>query len=384
LSNPLPRPRPQPERPELLLFVEDPSAVNYAALLLPEFERRGWSTLLCAANVASELLRARGIDFLETDAQTGARALIERNRPKCVLTGTAENPDTLGLQLIDATREQGIASIAFVDARMNSEYRFRGRSGAPLAHAPDWLMVPDDWTLKAFASLGFAPERIAVCGHPQHDLVRDLGKQWSRVGAPAFRRRIFPEVPLERRIVVFVSEGSVRYDIQPRASAADLGLKGRGRDNGRTKIALEEVLDAIAAMGEKPYFVFRAHPTENPGDYAEYGSEIDLISSDGSPLELVYASDLVIGMTSTLLLEAMLLGKPCLAVLPDASEGVWLPGTEFGLVSYATSREQLGIALAEALQDHPRLYAAVGIHEVAVGAVQRSAVFIAGRLKKSI
>jgi hypothetical protein len=384
LSNSFPRPRPQPGRPELLLFVEDPSAVNYVALLLPEFESRGWSTLLCAANVASGLLRARGIDFLETDAATDARALIERNRPKCVLTGTAENPDTLGLQLIAAAREQGIASIAFVDARMNSEYRFRGRSGAPLAHAPDWLMVPDDWTFKAFASLGFAPERMAACGHPQHDLVRDLGQQWSRVGAPAFRRRIFPEVPPERQIVVFVSEGSVRYDIQPRASAAEFGLKGRGRDNGRTKIALEEVLDAIAATGEKPYFVFRAHPTENPGDYAEYGSEIDRISSDGSPLELVYASDLVIGMTSTLLLEAMLLGRPCLAVLPDAAECAWLPGTESGLVQYVTSREQLALALARSLQHHSSLSAGAGVPEITIGAVQLNADFIAARMQSGV
>ena len=178
------------------------------------------------------LLRVRGIDFLQTDAATSERALIERNRPKCVLTGTAENPDTLGLQLIAAAREQGIASIAFVDARMNSEYRFRGRSADPLAHAPDWLLLPDDWTLKAFAALGFARERMAVCGHPKHDLVCELAQQWSRIGAPAFRRRIFPEVPPERRIVVFVSEESVRYDVQPKAAAADFRPQGADATTG--------------------------------------------------------------------------------------------------------------------------------------------------------
>lgn len=375
--------RPSAEEIDLLLFVEDPSAANYVALLLPEFKRRNWTTLLCAANVATVILRARGIDFMEPEAVTGARALLERTRPKCVLTGTAENPDTLALQLIAAARELGIASIAFVDARMNSEYRFCGHDKDPLAHAPDWLLVPDAWTLEAFIALGLAKERIAVCGHPQYDLVRDLARQWARIGVPAFRSRIFPEVSNERRIVVFVSEGSLRYDLLPDTTAAQFGLKGRGFDKGRTKIALEEVLDAIASATERPYFVFRAHPIEDAGDYAEYASEIDRISSDGSALELIYASDLVIGMTSMLLLEAALLGKPCLAVLPDAAERVWLPGTESGLVPYATSREQIRLALTRLLQDDLAASAAAGTPEVLFGALQRSADFIAARLQQA-
>ena len=179
-----------------------------------------------------------------------------------------------------------------------------------------------------------------------------------------------------------MSEGSVRYDVQPKGSVTDFNLKGRGLDNGRTKIALEEVLDAIAGMGAKPYFVFRAHPTENAGDYAEYGSEIDRISCAGSALELIYASDLVIGMTSTLLLEAVLLGKPCLAVLPDAGERAWLPGTESGVVPYATSREQVRLELARLLVDDLRFLTAAGVPEVSVGAVQRSADFVAARLQE--
>lgn len=383
MSKSIPFLRPRAEGIDLLLFVEDPSAVNYVALLLPELKRRNWNTLLCAANVATGMLRARGIDFMEPDAATSARALLERTRPKCVLTGTAENPDTLGLQLIAAAREQGIASIAFADARMNSEYRFRGHGDDPLAHAPDWLLVPDNWTLEAFTALGFAKERIAVCGHPQYDLVRNLAQQWARIGVPAFRSRIFPEVSSERRIVVFVSEGSLRYDLLPGASVAHYGLKGRGLDKSRTKIALEEVLDAIAAATERPYFVFRAHPIEDAGDYAEYANEIDRISCDGSALELIYASDLVIGMTSMLLLEAALLGKPCLAVLPDAAEQAWLPGTESGLVPYATSREQIRLALTRLLQDDLPVSSAAGTPEVTFGALQRSADFIAARLQQA-
>ena len=369
---------------DLLMFAEDPSAANYLALLLPEFRNRNWSTLLCAANVAAGMLRQRGIDFVETDADTDARELCDEHGPRCVFTGTAENPDTLGLELITAARDRGIPSIAFSDARMNSEYRFRGNSEDPLAHFPDWLLVPDAWTLEAFAGLGVARERIAVCGHPQYDLVRDLAREWSKSGIASFRRRYFPEVSLDRRIVVFVSEGSIRYDLLPNASIKDYGMKGRGHDNGRTKVALEEVLDAIAPMRERPYFVFRVHPIETAGDYAEYAGEIDRFSSEGSALEMIYACDLVIGMTSMLLLEAMLLGKPCLAVLPDASERAWLPGEESGLVPCVTSREDLGVELARLLCGDSLTRARIGIPKVAVGSLSRTADFVAIRLSSSL
>ena len=46
---------------DILLFVEDPSAANYAALLLPEFIRQGWDARLYASAVACGWLQSRGV-----------------------------------------------------------------------------------------------------------------------------------------------------------------------------------------------------------------------------------------------------------------------------------------------------------------------------------
>lgn len=327
---------------DILLFAEDPSAANYAALLLPVLAREGWNAHLYAAAIACGWLRSRGVEFTEVAADADAGSLLRATNSRCVLTGTAENPETLGLRLIDAARAADIPSVAFIDALMSAAYRFRGSTGNPLAHAPDFLLVPDCKTLDAFVELGYPRERIAVCGHPQYDRTRALAARWaSEGGVRAFRKRLFSEVAPGRKILVFISEGALRYGLLPRRRMAQYGFTGRGVDKGRTKIILEEVLDAVATLEEKPYVVFRAHPIEEAENYAEYEKEIDLFSSGGSPLELVYACDLTVGMTSMLLLEAALLGRPTLAVLAQQSEVELLPSVRSGLTPYVLNRTTL-------------------------------------------
>jgi len=329
-------------RIDILLYAEDPSAANYAVLLLPAFARRGWSACLYAAAVARDWLHARGVEFVETAADADAHSLLRAIDPRCVLAGTAANPATLGLRLIDAAHDLGIPSAAFVDALMGAANRFRGTTDDPLAHAPDTLLVPDSVTIEAFVRLGYPRERIFVCGHPQYDQTRALAVQWAGDGGSlGLRRRVFPEVDENRRIVAFISEGAPRFRRIPGRTLTDFGFEGRGIDKGRTKIILEEILDAAAGLAEKPYLVLRTHPTEQPGDYAEYNSEIDRISSDASPLELVYGADLTIGMTSMLLLEAALLGRPTLAVLAGRSEIGHLPSVRNGVTPYVLNRIDL-------------------------------------------
>lgn len=78
-------------------------------------------------------------------------------------------------------------------------------------------------------------------------------------------------------------------------------------------------------------------------------SKFNLISSGGVPLELIYAADLVVGMSSMLLLEAALLQRPTLSILPRAFEKEWLPTTRTGLTPCATNRATLQALLSQLL-----------------------------------
>lgn len=327
---------------DILLFVEDPSAANYAALLLPELIGQGWDVNLYASGVACNWLQARGVMFSECAIGADAPTLLSVTNPRCVLVGTAANPETLGLDLIDASRIAGIPSVAFIDAFMGAKNRFRGVGCDAFSHAPDWLLVLDSMTCEAFVDLGFPRDRITVCGHPQYDQTRALAQEWDGAGGSgSFRNRLFPHVDSKRPILTFISEGTMRFGRLPRLSFHEFGFSGRGVDKGRTKVILEEVLDAVSELEERPYVVFRAHPTESIDEYAEYKSAIDYFSLGGVPLDLIYSSDLVVGMTSMLLLEAVLLGRPSLAVLAHVTEVDFLPNVRNGLTPNVLNRQDL-------------------------------------------
>ncbi|HEV2145972.1 MAG TPA: hypothetical protein VGR37_01000 [Longimicrobiaceae bacterium] len=337
---------------EVLVYVEDPGAANYAADLPAALAAAGVGARLLVRGTADGYLRERGVPAEPVPADVEADALLGRTRPRLVVVGTSEDADTLGLALVDAARARGIPTLGLVDAFSNAEHRFRGRAEHPLAHAPDWLAVPDEWTRGAFVELGADPARTVVCGHPQYDWVRALAAELAREGRQAVRARVLPEAA-ERPVVVFVAEVSTGLDPAQYRKSAAYTLQGRGASTGRTRVVLEELLDSAAELRPRPYVVLRLHPKNTPQEFAAYAAEVDRVSAGGSPLELAYAADLVVGMTSMLLLEAEILGVPTLSVVPREVEREWLPSVRYGGTPCVGSREELRRAL-------PRLLSAGG------------------------
>ena len=326
--------------PEILIFVEDPGAANYVADLPEQLTGQGLSTRLLSAASATDYLAQRGI---QSESLSSAPSLFpfSFSLAPLLIVGTSENLDTFGLELIDRCREAGGVSVGVVDAFANAAYRFRGRTTNPLAHAPDWLLVPDVWTRDAFIALNFLTDHIVICGHPHYDAVRTEEKRMEGIGRIALRQKWLPDAEANRPIVVFVAEISDGMERAQFQRSPDYTLHGRGGNDGRTEIVIEELLDATAQMQPRPYLVLRLHPKNTPKEFARYANCFDLISGGGSPLELVYSADAVVGMTSMLLLEAALLQRPTLAVLPRAVERDWLPTLRSSLTPCATTRAEL-------------------------------------------
>jgi hypothetical protein len=334
---------------DVLLFVEDPSAANYASLLMPTLRDAGLASELLASGVAKSWLTEKGVNFSAVASDADASAILQDFRPKCVLIGTASNPRSLGLRMLcEARRIPNTISIGFVDALMASSNRFRGESTNPLEYAPQKLLVPDKRTRQEFISLGYPSASIFICGHPQYDVAIETGKRWRSQGYRAhLREKLFPGLEKKRKVLVFVSEGAPRYRRPSREPK--YSFSGRGKDVGRTKLILEEILDACKTIPEKPYFVFRAHPTETIGSYVDYASEIDLFSADAAPLELVFGSDVIIGMTSMLLYESHLMGKATAAVLPSDGDDQLLACVRDESVPVIRNRTELKVVLSKIL-----------------------------------
>lgn len=343
-------------RPRVFAFVEDPGAANGVLGLAVALAERGVALTVAAAEPAAGWLRAQGegADVVVADGEDPAR-LLDAHRCELLLVGTSENPRSTGLGLVDAARRRDLASVGFVDAYANAAHRFRGATDAPLAHVPDDLVVPDEWTRDAFVALGVDAARVHVTGHPHDDDVLARRASFEGEGVAAVRARALPGAHAAaargRRVVVFAAEIATGLDPAQFRRGPDHTLVGRGDRDDRTGIVLQEVLDALRAPAMPPtHFVLRMHPKNDLADFGPLLDEVDEVSRGGSALEVAFAAEVVVGMTSMFLLEARLLGVPVLSVVPRPLEADWLPTVRAGLTPCAFRRQDVRGGLEDALR----------------------------------
>ncbi|MNR75308.1 hypothetical protein D3C72_59380 [compost metagenome] len=324
---------------DILVFVEDPGAANYVLQLPSHQASSGYRMNLFADGHAVPYLAAHQVEATQVEAGVTAKSLLSKYHPRLVVVGTSENPQTLGLKLIAEARERKLESVGIVDALANSAFRFRGGTDDPLAFSPDWLLVPDAATAATYMALGYPSSRLLVCGHPHYDHVMHLREQWDDGYRRTLREDVFPGVASHQRVVVFATELSVGLNSSQFLRSEEYTLMGRGERHTRTEIVLEEFLDAISLLRPQPYLVLRLHPKNTPDDFSDFLGAFHHVSQGGSPLPLLFAADFVVGMTSSLLAEATLLGRQTLSIIPRACESQWLPLGD--LIPSVTSRSAL-------------------------------------------
>ena len=323
----------------ILLHVEDPGAANVVAPLVVPLREAGHHVTFLADSSVAKFLTARGYQH-DGPGDEPAHAL-DSVVPDLVLAGTSENSEGSSLAMIEAARARAIPSVAAIDMLANADRRFRGLSDDPLHHAPDWLAVPDSPTAKVYERLGFRPDRITICGHPHYDIVRARRRAMDDETTALFRARLAPGLKPGQPLVVFLAEAVSRLNPLASRIAPGSDFVGSGTSDDRTTVILEAVLDTLEGMEARPHFVLRLHPKNQAGDYGALRDRIDAVSHGGDPLDLITCADLVIGMTTFLLVEACLLEKPTLSVLPDIKEAAWLPTTAGGATPVATTGEDL-------------------------------------------
>jgi hypothetical protein len=321
---------------DVIIFTEDPGAANYILDLPENLSAIGISCIILADGPSKEYLKQRNINYL--DASTlSATSIIETYTPKLVLVGTSENKKSLGLELIIKAKKNDIITASFIDMIVNTSERFKGTSNDPLKYCPDWLLVPDSITKNEYIKIGFNSNRVRVCGHPCYDRALKFSREWNN-NEGNLKNELFINTTHNQKIIVFISES--KDELNPAASNYNNNyiFRGRGKSKFRTHIILEEILDAIKQISPKPYLIVRLHPKNIIKEFSNYFTEVDMFHENSNPLSLLMKSDLVIGMSSMLLMEAALIGKPTLSLLPIESEANWLPNTKNGHTEVITDK----------------------------------------------
>ena len=323
---------------DILIHVEDPGAANMVIGLPEKLAGLGCDTILLASSYAKYFLASKGQAFFAR--QGTPLGVLNIQKPKVVVVGTSEDKQAFSLPLTRTAQEIGIPTIGIVDMVCNAHNRFCGEGDDPLGYIPDNLIVPDQATKDAYIQIGFPAKKISLLGHPAYDR------------AYQFRQNNSVKVKQNqdgKKRILFLAEGWDLFDEKLSCRSKDYTLEGRGGDNWRTAIVLEELLDALIALPElNAEVVVRPHPKMSASDFDRFASEIT-IEEGGDPLEAVSKADAVIGMTSMLLIEAAIVGRPVLSILPQPIEKDWLGPIKSGMISCVITETELKTALPKLL-----------------------------------
>ena len=333
----------------IAIIVEDPGAANVLADLPGQLLDAGFEAVVFAGPTAESQLDALGCGFRALPVDRDAHALITSLAPQLIITGTSENPAAFGLVLIEAARQRDVPSVSVVDGPANPDRRFRGRGTTPTAYIPDWILVADEWTRDAYAAIGIDRSRIKVVGHPHFDRVIDARQQLDAVGRETLRNRHFSAAASATPVVLFLAEISDGLDSGVFRRSPDYTLEGFGDSDARTDVVLQELIHALRKLPVPASLFVRLHPKNTEHEFSRYTEDLAGFSTGGAALEVVYAADLVVGMTTSLLTEAHLLGRPTLSILPRGVEAEWNPSTRSGDIPVLSHRDEISAAIDAAL-----------------------------------
>jgi hypothetical protein len=275
----------------ILFASSDPGPGRLIAALLKPARRRGHKVQLLGAGASAKIWR----DFGEKiqDVSTGD-IQIPYPKPDIIVTGTGSTEIERHLWQIGA--QESIPTIGLLESWVNVSRRFVRNQ---INIQPQALGVPDRQLQQEIMAADWCSADVAVIGQPH------LQTQTQTLIKKRSKRQ-----PSKQRRIVFFSE------IMPDETSAN--WRGYNQFNVAEGI-LSELKD-----DNNIFLTFRLHPREDPSIWHDWfqaqgypDGGLNLISIDDNPEDLLINADLVIGMTTMMLLEAHLLGIPCLSLQPN-------------------------------------------------------------------
>lgn len=237
--------------------------------------------------------------------------------PDILITDTIDlhrsNEGTTNLYLWSLAKKKGIPTIAYVDAWWAYKSRFTYTDRICESDLPDVIAVIDSYARNAMISEGFAAEKIRILGSPQYGYL----KKWINQVDNKYVEKIKSSagIPPGNFLITFISQPFEKT----MGSVDKCGLS--------EKLVLSELLRALNRLTrpfiDKLTLYILLHPEEN---YLEIKEIIDrerpnyqykVSQGEETHIHIVVASNVVTGMSSILLSEAVVLQKPVISMLPN-------------------------------------------------------------------
>jgi hypothetical protein len=314
---------------KIMLMARDPGGANTVLALVPALQNRGYEVRLLGKDAALQRYRHFQLPAVDITRQLAAidienwSSFTEKEQPDFIITGTSGD-DFSERYLWAAARQQGIPCFAILDQWINFGLRFSAyglnqkdiyEKEKTHPFLPDRILVMDEEARREMIREGIDEQQVLVSGQPYFDLLLQRRSQDNEQLIKELRESL--GIARDDYAAAFISESiSQDYEVKPGQEAY------WGYDE---KSIFMEIAEAMAAISRDEsramHILIKKHPLEQSDNYQELfagvnhgGMKALVLESNIDPWGLLLASDLVIGMSSMMLLEAILLGKPALSV----------------------------------------------------------------------
>lgn len=262
-----------------------------------------------------------------------------------VVLGTTVGPEQHELEYLAAAQAARIPVVSIVDSWVHYRERFTSSTGE--VRWPDHVAVADEEMRDGVVAQGAPRGRVVVTGQPAFDELAPLSTAEGRADARAFVSSAFG-ISSGGTLVLFASQ-----PLHQLYAPEELGFDDRAI-LGEVVTDLVGVMEARARSAD---LVVKLHPREmadpppvprSPGPAVR----IHVAPDDRLPARvLAAAADLVVGMSSILLVEACLLGTPAISYQPGLRLPDALPANRRGWTRAVRDRGALAAALDGELYD---------------------------------
>ncbi len=293
---------------------------------------------IVAAPPAADVLGRTGLAFTPAaEVPPGKEGeWLDSIGAKGLLTSTSWGANPIELGFVEAARERQLPTAAIIDFWSNYRARFVAANGALIL--PDWILVPDEGAALEAARDGLPVDRLVAAGNPHYERLLGRSLAFGPDEEVAFRQSV--GVPGKATLIVFAS--------QP---IRELYGETLGYTEGGVLTEVRQALQqAMEWLGHRAVLAVRNHPRER--DPVQLSSTADVtvrLGNGGDPLEWVLSADLVVGMTSALLVQASLIGGRVLSVQPGLVGIDRLPTNRIGLTEAVYESEAIAPSLYRAL-----------------------------------
>lgn len=313
---------------KILIFARDPGGVNTIIPLIPVLKKHGFSLLVYGKDVALKKFQDSGIfcknilaEIADITSDT-IHSFFKEKMVDLVLTGTSAD-DMVEKFLWQSAEELNIPSMAILDQWINYGLRFskygvseldKFNLDKELVYLPTRICVMDSLAKAEAMEEGIEEKRLVITGQPYFETVLKNGKR-SRESVNSREKYGFKN---SETVVGFVSE-----PISETYNETDLSTHYWGYTE---RTVFKTFLDSLEEMARdeqihEPIIYIKHHPKEKTGNFNDIIRDNRhyckiVTQQDGTVWDFLNTVDIVVGMSSMLLLEAALLEKKVMSLQP--------------------------------------------------------------------